>query len=89
MIEAPDKSSLEKVVEDLAEAPDPEGVMASQLLKAIVNRPESFVAEVRHWASGPSLTERASAGRLTRTIDLCRRCGPARIQIANPPQSLR
>jgi hypothetical protein len=51
MIEAPDKSSLEKVVEDLAEAPDPEGVMASQLLKAIVNRPESFVAEVRHWAS--------------------------------------
>jgi hypothetical protein len=25
--------------------------MASQLLKAIVNRPESFVAEVRHWAS--------------------------------------
>jgi hypothetical protein len=51
MIEAPDKSSLEKVVEDLAEVPDPEGVMASQLLKAIVNRPESFVAEVRHWAS--------------------------------------
>jgi hypothetical protein len=50
MIEA-DKSSLEKVVEDLAEAADPEGVMASQLLKAIVNRPESFVAEVRHWAS--------------------------------------
>jgi hypothetical protein len=51
MIEAPDKSSLEKVVEDLAEADDPEGVMASQLLKAIVNRPEFFVAEVRHWAS--------------------------------------
>jgi hypothetical protein len=51
MIEAPDKSSLGKVVEDLAEAADPEGVMASQLLKAIVNRPESFVAEVRHWAS--------------------------------------
>jgi len=51
MVEAPDKSSLEKVVEDLAEADDPEGVMASQLLKAIVNRPESFVAEVRHWAS--------------------------------------
>jgi hypothetical protein len=25
--------------------------MASQLLKAIVNRPESFVAEVRHSAS--------------------------------------
>jgi hypothetical protein len=25
--------------------------MASQLLKAIVNRPEFFVAEVRHWAS--------------------------------------
>jgi hypothetical protein len=50
MIEA-DKSSLEKVVEDLAEAADPEGVMASQLLKAILNRPESFVAEVRHWAS--------------------------------------
>jgi hypothetical protein len=72
MIEAPDKSSLEKVVEDLAEAPDPEGVMASQLLKAIVNRPESFVAEVRHWASGPSLTERASASRLTHTIDICR-----------------
>jgi hypothetical protein len=51
MVESSDKSSLEKVVEDLAEAPDPEGVMASQLLKAIVNRPESFVAEVRHWAS--------------------------------------
>jgi len=50
MIEA-DKSSLEKVVEDLAETADPEGVMASQLLKAIVNRPESFVAEVRRWAS--------------------------------------
>jgi hypothetical protein len=52
MVESSDKSSLEKVVEDLAEAVDPEGVMASQLLKAIVNRPESFVAEVRHWASG-------------------------------------
>ena len=51
MVESPDKSSLEKVVEDLAEAADPEGVMASQLLKAIINRPESFVAEVRHWAS--------------------------------------
>jgi hypothetical protein len=51
MVESPDKSSLEKVVEDLAETGDPEGVMASQLLKAIVNRPESFVAEVRHWAS--------------------------------------
>ena len=50
MIEA-DKSSLEKVVEDLTGSGDPEGVMASQLLKAIVNRPESFVAEVRHWAS--------------------------------------
>ena len=50
IIEA-DKSSLEKVVEELAEAADPEGVMASQLLKAILNRPESFVAEVRHWAS--------------------------------------
>jgi hypothetical protein len=51
MIESSDKSSLEKVVEDLAETADPEGVMASQLLKAIGNRPESFVAEVRHWAS--------------------------------------
>jgi hypothetical protein len=51
MIEAPDKSSLEKVVQDLAEADDPEGVMASQLLTAVVNRPEFFVAEVRHWAS--------------------------------------
>jgi hypothetical protein len=50
MIEA-DKSSLEKVVEDLAETTDPEGEIASQLLKAILNRPESFVAEVRHWAS--------------------------------------
>jgi hypothetical protein len=48
---------MEKVVEDLAEAADPEGVMASRLLKAIVNRPEFFVAEVRHWAS------RAFAGR--------------------------
>jgi hypothetical protein len=51
MVEAPDKSWLEKVVEDLAAADDREGVMASQLLKAIVNRPEFFVAEVRHWAS--------------------------------------
>ncbi|HEX6759520.1 MAG TPA: helix-turn-helix domain-containing protein [Propionibacteriaceae bacterium] len=51
MVESPDKSSLERVVEDLAETGDPEGVMASQLLKAIVNRPESFVAEVLHCAS--------------------------------------
>jgi hypothetical protein len=46
MIEAPDKSSLEKVVEDLAEADDPEGVMASQLLTAVVNRPEFFMASM-------------------------------------------
>jgi hypothetical protein len=59
MIESSEKSSLEKVVEDLAEAADPEGVMASQLLKAIVNRPESFVAEVRHWAS---MTSAAGTG---------------------------
>jgi hypothetical protein len=30
MVESPDKSSLVKVVEDLAETADPEGVMASQ-----------------------------------------------------------
>jgi hypothetical protein len=46
MIEARDKSSLEKDVEDLAEADDPEGVMAIQLLTAVVNRPEFFMAEV-------------------------------------------
>jgi hypothetical protein len=51
MIESPDKSSLEKVVEDLAGSGDPEGVMASQLLKAIVNRPQPFVAEARRYAS--------------------------------------
>jgi hypothetical protein len=51
MVESSDKSSLEKVVEDLAETADPEGVMASQLLKAIVNRPQSFVADARHCAS--------------------------------------
>jgi hypothetical protein len=45
--------------------------MASQLLQAIVNRPQPFVAE-GHWASTASLMKRASAGRLTHTIDLCR-----------------
>jgi len=51
MIESSDKSSLEKVVEDLAGSGDPEALMASQLLQAIVNRPQPFVAEARHWAS--------------------------------------
>ena len=51
IVESSDKSSLEKVLEDLAETADPEGVMASQLLKAIVNRPQLFVAEARHCAS--------------------------------------
>ena len=51
MVESPDKGSLEKVVDDLAETVDPEGVMASQLLNAIVNRPRPFLAEARHCAS--------------------------------------
>jgi hypothetical protein len=101
MIEAPDKSSLEKVVQDLAEADDPEGVMASQLLTAVVNRPEFFVASMDSNSSrgtsrrydtghpGPSLRKRAGADRLTHTIDLCQCCGPVRIQTAHPPQSPR
>ena len=51
LIESSDKSSLEKVVEDLAGSGDPEALMASQLLQAIVNRPQPFVSEARHWAS--------------------------------------
>jgi hypothetical protein len=89
MVESSDKSSLEKVVEDLAEARDPEGVMASQLLKAIVNRPESFVAEVCHWASrafADGKGERRSTDSYDRPMSCC---GRARLQIAHPPQSLR
>jgi hypothetical protein len=67
MIESSDKGSLEEVVEDLAEAADPEGVMASQLLKAIGNRPESFVAEVRHWASR-AFADGTGDGRFDRPI---------------------
>ena len=87
MVESPDKSSLEKVVEDLAEAADPEGVMASQLLKAIVNRPESFVAEVRHWAStafADGTGERRSTDPYDRPMPVMWSCPDPN---AHPPES--
>jgi len=40
IIEAPDKSSLEKVVKDLAEADDPEGVMPANCLRPLWSCPD-------------------------------------------------
>jgi hypothetical protein len=89
LIESSDKRSLEKVVEDLPETGDPEGVMASQLLQAIVNRPQAFVAEARHWASrafADRKGERRSTDPYDRPMAVMWSC---RIQIAHPSQSLR
>jgi hypothetical protein len=89
MIDAPDKSSLEKVVEDLAEADDPEGVMASQLLTAVVNRP-LFVAEVRRWAFeafADEKGERRSTDPYDRPICPDPNCPPTAIAPIDVPES--